>query len=64
MNICQKCKTENDEESKFCNNCGSKIAINTNKIDADNKDLEMSRYVQSKNPLNHGGNLTLVENKD
>lgn len=39
MNICQKCKTENDEESKFCNNCGSKIAINTNKINADNKDL-------------------------
>lgn len=47
MNICQKCKTENDEESKFCNNCGSKIAINTNKINADNKGVISSLETNS-----------------
>lgn len=25
MGICEKCKTQNDSESKFCKNCGNKL---------------------------------------
>lgn len=55
MIICTNCNTENDDNSKFCINCGAKLVVETGRRGprpvSNRNTTELGGYAQGKTPL-------------